>query len=801
MGGAGLTGGRLLAALLAWLGGAALQLQQAQLGAAWIGWSALALGAGLVVAAWRRPRGCAAACLGIALLAYGSTAGRAAHRLAETLPAALEGQDLQLTGIVASLPQAGADGLRFRFAVEQARRGDAVVAVPRLVALGWYTGFHPDAALTQPQSELRAGQRWRFVVRLRQPHGNLNPHGFDVELSLFEQGVRAVGYVRDDPPQRLADAAGYPIERLRQRLRDAIRARVADPRAAGVLAALAVGDQAAIAREDWDLFRATGLGHLMSISGLHVTMFAWLAGGLVGLAWRRSERAMRRLPAPQAARWGGLAAALAYAVFAGWGVPAQRTVWMLAGAVLLRSLGAQWPWPLVLLAAAVSVTAIDPWALLQPGFWLSFAAVGLLMASEPVQRAPRRSAAVAWPRRLADTLRAAGRTQLVATVGLAPLTLLFFQQLSLVGVVANLVAIPLITLVVTPLALLGALAAPAWSLAAALLQPLTRGLEWLSSWPLAVWTVPAAPLWAQLAALLGGALLVMPLPWRLRALALPLALPLLLPAPARPAHGEFELVAADIGQGTALLVRTRSHLLVYDAGPTYGRDSDAGERVLLPLLRVRGETRIDTLVLSHRDADHVGGARALLAGLPVGELLSSLEDGHPLRALAARERPCGAGQAWDWDGVHFELLHPRPADLARAVRPNAVSCVLRVSAPGPHSALLSGDIEREQELALVERHGDALRSEVLVAPHHGSRSSSSAEFLAAVQPRVVVVQAGYRNRFGHPAADVLARYRGAGMTIVASPSCGAWTWRAEGGACERDAARRYWHHRAVDGAQ
>ena len=260
--------------------------------------------------------------------------------------------------------------------------------MPKLVALGWYRGNHEDAALAQPGSELRAGQRWRFAVRLRQPHGNANPQGFDYELTLFEQGVRATGYVRDsEPPLRLADAAGHPVERWRQRVRDAIFADVSDPAAAGVLAALAVGDQAAIERDDWELFRSTGVAHLMSISGLHVTMFAWLAGLLAAAAWRRSERATLWLPAPQAARWAGVAAALAYAVFSGWGVPSQRMVWMLVTVTLLQSLGRRWPWPLVLLAVAVVVTLGDPWALLQPGFWLSFMAVGLLMSSEVAQGA------------------------------------------------------------------------------------------------------------------------------------------------------------------------------------------------------------------------------------------------------------------------------------------------------------------------------------------------------------------------------------------------------------------------------
>ncbi len=800
--------GAILAGLaLAWLAGVGAQLQQAAL---WpqphylLALLGGALGLGLASRV-RRPRHLALALVlpAAALAGLGATGLQAGWRLADALPAALEGRDLLVTGVVASLPQAGSTGLRFRFDVEHATLADQPVRVPRSISLGWYKGSHDDAALAPPRSELRAGQRWRFAVRLRQPHGNANPHGFDYELYLFEQGVRATGYVRDTAPAlRLAEAAGHPVERWRQHVRDAIVASVRDPGAAGVLAALAVGDQGAIERDDWDLFRNTGVAHLMSISGLHVTMFAWLAGLAVGALWRRSERAMLWLPAPQAARWGGLAAALAYAVFSGFGVPAQRTVWMLATVTLLQSLGRRWPWPLVLLAAAVVVTLADPWALLQPGFWLSFMAVGLLMASEPVHRAPADLAPAAtagWRAMAGRAGRGAGaglRTQLIATVGLTPLSLLFFQQVSLVGFFANLVAIPLVTLVITPLALLGVFLAPLWSLGAWVLQGLVAWLAWLAHWPLAVWTVPVAPLWAQLAALLAALLLVLPLPWRLRLLAVPLALPLLLPPRVLPGVGQFAVTVADVGQGTAVLLRTRNHLLVYDAGPQYSPDSDAGQRVLLPLLRATGEARIDVLMLSHRDIDHVGGAAALLKALPVAQLHSSLEPGHALLAGSVPQRRCEAGQRWQWDGVAFEVLHPTAEDYERPRKPNALSCVLRVQGVDT-SLLLTGDIEREQEAALVVAFGAALRSDLLVVPHHGSRTSSSAPFLDAVQPQLALVQAGYRNRFGHPAPDVVQRYRERGIEVRASPDCGAWLRAATDaplGQCQRDAARRYWHH-------
>ena len=789
---------------LAWLAGSALQLQMPAL---WDGggvWLLTAVALALALVARRlRSRWPGLLCAGSAalLLGFCATHLRADVRLADRLQATLEGQDLVLTGTVASLPREGIDGTRFVFEVESATLRGAPVRVPALVSLGWYRGMDDDSLLGGPAEPVRAGQRWRFTTRLRQPHGTLNPHGFDLELWLFEQGIGANGSVRSragDEAQKLHDTSGHFIDRARQDWRDAIRAHISDPAVAGVLAALAIGDQAAIEREDWDLFRITGVAHLMSISGLHVTMLAWLAALVVGRLWRLSPRLLLACPAPAAARLSGLVAAAGYALLAGWGVPAQRTVWMIGTVVLLRQAGLRWPLPAVLLAAALVVTLIDPWALLQAGFWLSFMAVALLMVSEPTQSVNVQP--TGWRARALHSLRDGLRTQAVATVGLAPLSLVFFQQLSVVGFAANLVAIPVVTLLITPLALLGLLLPPLWSLAAGLVQMLTVMLQWLAAAPYALWHAAVAPPWAVACGLLAALLAVLPLPWRLRWLALPLMLPLLLPPVQRPEAGSFEMVAADIGQGTAVLLRTATHLLVYDTGPLYSRDSDAGTRVLLPLLRARGEPAVSLLMLSHRDADHVGGAAALLRGLPVAAMSSSLVDAHPLRHLAnVPQQRCQAGQSWDWDGVHFEVLHPLAEDFERALKSNAMSCVLRVQS-GQGSVLLTGDIEAAQEAALVQRNAAALKSDVLLVPHHGSRTSSTAAFLDAVAPQVAVVQAGYRSRYGHPAPDVLARYAARGIRVERSDRCGAWVWQAgKGGpglqqACTRAERRRYWHH-------
>ena len=886
------------AAALAWVAGVALQLQQASL---WpgecyplIGAAALAA---LLVARRLRRRVAAGAGVAIALAAAGfAYAGwRADTRLADALAPEWEGCDVELVGVIDDMPQVAEDGEHFAFVVESARASGmtgrelkrvrsldaaagrplpAAVAeaeestararaaaegideddddgtatpppaagapvVPSHVWLAWSGNQRDDRAVAASPAPLQAGQRWRLPVRLRRPHGAMNPDGFDAELWLFDQGLRATGTVRGNG--QLLDTSWAPIANARQWVRDRLllsgQAR-GDAVATGALAALAVGDQAAIDGPGWEVFRNTGVAHLMSISGLHITMLGWLGGAAVGALWRRSEGAALWLPTPLAARWGGVAVAWLYALLAGWGVPAQRTVVMLAATALLRSVGLNWPASLVALAAMVPVTLLDPWALLQPGFWLSFAAVVLLMVSEPARvagdggggaavagsagsmdgvdhrarsrqpepgRTPSRvarglarlaAAARGAGSRLAAELRGGFRAQLVASIGLAPLTLVAFQQVSLVGLLANLVAEPWVTLVVTPLTLLGVALPPLWTLAALALKPLLWFLAWLARWPLASVHVATAPDWALAAGLAGGALLMLPLPWRVRALGVTMLLPLLWPFVARPAAGRFELVAADIGQGTAVLVRTHGHLLLFDTGPRFGTDNDAGKRMLLPLMQARGEPRIDLLMLSHADADHVGGAQSIIDRMPVLALRSSLPPNNPLRANSLPHVACEAGQGWEWDGVRFAILHPFASDYRAGAKTNSISCVLRVVGADGASALLTGDVEAPGEARLVARAradpAAGLRSDVLVVPHHGSHTSSTDAFLAAVRPAVAVIQVGYRSRYGHPAPEVVARYAAHGIPVVRTDHCGAWLWAGGRARCTRASRRRYW---------
>ncbi len=841
---------------LGWIAGTALQLQQAQLWVgevywglaavtlmtayiatridvsrfAWVRRASVLLSRLLAGAGVQAAVGLALAATLSAVLAFAQAGARASHYAQSTLNSALEGRTLQVVGIVANLPQRNEDSARFRFEVESARDSDgARVQLPPQLLLGWYGNRlnGSDDKVQAPPADLRPGDRWQLAVRLKAPHGHINPHGFDYELWLWEQGLQATGYVRngakDAPPLWLGSTWAHPVERLRQRVRSAIDVRVSDRAMAGIVAALLVGDQAAIERADWDVFRATGVAHLMAISGLHITGLAWLAALCVGWLWRRSDVWSARqpwslwLPAPIAASACAAMVALTYAVFTGWGVPAQRTVWMLGVVTLLRVYGLRWPLMQVWLTVCAVVLALDPWALLQAGFWLSFVAVGVLFASgshAPLEAAAHsdalnvfevpaerrgqsdergsrrvgRMAASAWA-----SAQRMWREQWLMSVSLAPLTLLLFHQVSVVGLFANLLAVPWVTLVVTPLCMLGLVLPFAWGLAADALQLLVWVLNACAGVSWAQWSAPAAPLWAGAAALVGMGTWAMRLPMWLRCFGVALVLPVLSWQTPRPEHGTFELVAADMGQGHAVLVRTATHSLLYDTGPRYSAETDAGQRVLVPLLRAWGE-RLDRIVISHQDSDHSGGAAAMMAMQPQSNVLTSISVEHPLQQLGAMQR-CELGQSWVWDGVRFEVLHPSAADYERKLKPNALSCVLRVTAHDT-SALLAGDIEAAQEQDLVQS-GQDLQADWLLVPHHGSATSSTQAFLEAVQPSVAIVQAGYRNRFGHPRPDVLRRYSDLGVLVVQTPRCGASIWRSEQPKlvqCERNQRQRYWHH-------
>ena len=723
------------------------------------------------------------------LLGFSWAGWRAQGRLADELPPAWEARDIELSGVIAALTQRFERGERFFFDVETVHTPQAVV--PGRIQLSWYRSWEEvdDPAEAGQARALRPGERWRFTVRLKRPHGNANPHAFDYEAWLLERNIRATGSIRarghNERLDTFVQQPDYVLERLRDHLRERFLSALPDAPYLGVLVALTIGDQRAIPTAQWTVFNRTGITHLVSISGLHVTMVAALLAGLVNFLWRRSERLMLWLPAQKAAVLAGWLAALCYALIAGFEVPAQRTFYMLSVVALSLCSGRNFGIRRTLLLALLAVLLLDPWAVLATGFWLSFGAVAILFYAG--------SSRLGEPGGWWAMLRQWGVTQWAVTVGSLPLLLLFFQQFSLVSPLANALAIPFVSFIVTPLALIFAVLPwpPLLQFDHWMLAQLMKLLEWLGGYP--VWQQPAPPLWASLLALAGIVWLLLPRGFPSRWIGVLPLLPALFWVAPRPDAGQAWVDVLDVGQGSAVVVRTAEHALLYDAGPMYSAQSDAGQRVVVPYLRAIGVGRLDALVVSHRDKDHSGGVAAVQAAVPIVRTLSSLPE-------LGGER-CAAGQNWTWDGVRFDILHPLNDDYdadvgagaAKTTKTNRISCVLRISTER-RSVLLTGDIEARNEKDIIERSPSLLRSDVLLVPHHGAKASSSTAFIDAVGARDIVFSAGYRNAFNHPHPEVLERYsagrhwrtdQDGAIRVVLGEASEVSAWRAE--------RRRYWH--------
>jgi competence protein ComEC len=671
----------------------------------------------------------------LAFLLFGFTWASVAAQWAlnDRLPVGLDGETRWLEGRVVGLPQNSDGVVRFELADARSRHEK----LPTLMRLAWYAG-----------PPVNSGERWRLAVKLKRAGGLLNPDAFDYEAWLLAQRIGATGTIKDG--QRLSEARWAWRNSIRQRLLE-----VDAQGRGGALAALVLGDGSGLSREDWQILQDTGTVHLLVISGQHIGLLAAVMYMLVAGLARFGLWPLRWPWLPWACGL-ALAAALGYGLLAGFDVPVQRACVMVGLVLLWRlrflHLGAWWP----LLLAFNAVLLLDPLASLRPGFWLSFTAVAVLIFTFG-----GRLGAWRW-------WQTWTRAQWLIAIGLCPVLLALHLPISLSGPLANLLAVPWVSLVVLPPALLGTLMLPVpfvgegllW-LAGGLIDALFRALAVIAGqWP--AWTAASVSGWVWLLGSLGAVLLLLPRGVPMRALGWPLLLLLVVPPRELLDEGLADIWQLDVGQGLAILIRTRHHTLLYDAGPRFG-DFDLGERVVLPALRKLNVEKLDLMLLSHADADHAGGALAIIRGLTVDQVISGDPAGLPAQLSA---EACASGQQWQWDGVGFQLWQ-----WADAHDSNQRSCVLQIEANGER-LLLTGDIDTHAERVLLESPL-AVPTQWLQAPHHGSRSSSSMALLKVLKPESVLISRGHGNSFGHPHPTVLARYRKLGLRIYDSAEQGA----------------------------
>ena len=714
------------------------------------------------------------------ILGFFWAALRAEYALLPELAQEIEGKTVLLEGKVLDMPrQLSGRRMRFLFAAERLDNGNGWSDFPGKVRLDRYgSGFMP-----------LQGERWQLVVRLKRPHGFSNPGGFDYERWLFQQGIRATGYIRKDAERnrRLAAGSISVISRFRNRLMSTFDSIQADRPSMSMIRALTIGDRSAISPSQWDILRATGTSHLMAISGLHISLVAGLVFWIARLAWLRCGNLAEAIPARKGAAVIGLVFALLYALLAGFGIPSRRAFIMVA-VVTLAIVFDRYSSLFQAIGLAVLVTLIiDPLSVLSAGWWLSFWAVTII-AFIVTGRYGRQGFAQKWI-----------NVHIVLAIAMMPLLLVFFQEASLIAPVANIIAVPWVSLGVVPVALTGtvvfALNETAGELllqlASVLLDAVWQLLEWLSRLDYALWHQHEPLAWTLLPAVVGLAVLFIPrgLPGRWTGALL--LLPLFFIRPEGPGRGAARVTLLDVGQGLSAVVQTEHHTLVYDAGPRFSESFDTGQAVVVPFLRHQGIRRLDALVVSHGDNDHMGGVASLLAAYPAAEVLSSV----PGEVPAGRARACRRGQHWDWDGVRIAVLHPTGED---GLSGNNASCVLHIEAEGGQSMLLTGDIERPAERLLLREQRERLPADVLVVPHHGSLTSSSRAFIEAIHPDVALFPSGYRNRFGFPKQVIVDRYTDIQATIDQTGLGGALTvtLAAIPGMPEiqrhRDIVRRYW---------
>ncbi len=715
----------------------------------------------------------------------------ASYQLSLRLPDNLHSIETELVGVVTGLPYHNGRMLRFNCKIESLRPLESLASqeLGGTVRLNWYGKQVPD---------LKAGNKIKVVVKLKPPSGFMNPGGFDREGWLLQKKIIATGYVRSksfDVDQSVLSTELTPVASLRNKIQRNLLLASDGSDTEGLVLALAVGDRSGVSRDQWDTFISTGTNHLLAISGLHISLVAGFVALVVSTLWGLTglvSRSTRQNSAIVAA----LLAATCYAAMAGFTVPTVRALIMFAVLACLTLTRRHQNRLQSLAIALIVVCLFDPLTVLTPGFWMSFAAVAVLyLVFSNVEQVGRVS-----------TIFRVLRGHLLITIGLYPLTLLFFQQASLVSPVANLIVTPLVGLLVTPLVFVSALlalisiplAALLLTVVGILLDVTHILLAFFASLPWALVKVSGISKLAVIVFFIGAVVMLVPVPMSWRFLCVILPLPILFPNKVSTlVEGDYRVVFLDVGQGTSVVVYTAKHVLVYDTGDQFNEEFSAADAVVVPYLRSVNVKTIDKLIVSHADRDHSGGADELLDAFSVSELL--LTSPLPQRPNA-ESVDCVAGQSWMWDQVKFSILYPFPTSGGTA---NDRSCVLQISTPDGLRTLLVGDIESYAERQLVQQY-QRQKTQLLLAPHHGSTTSSSDDFIQHFQPHTVVYTAGFKNRFGFPKSSVVERYAAAGVSQLNTADTGAIDILVSDGspgihvAQYRTTHKRWWHRETQD---
>ncbi|MHB1947280.1 MAG: DNA internalization-related competence protein ComEC/Rec2 [Gammaproteobacteria bacterium] len=683
-----------------------------------------------------------------------------------TLPPNLEGKNITITGYIVSIPAVEQHRSSFLFKIKSTHS---------LVKLSWQSD-------TQ---NLHAGDKWRLTVRLKRIHGLMNPGSFDYEAWALQEGIRAQGYIVARGKNELISSHWYhyPLTRVREYIKNKIEKNLPPSNTSPWIIALTVGERHGINQENWEVLRNTGTNHLMAIAGLHIGFMSGFIYTMVAWLWRRSLRLTYIMPAQHAGGIAALAIALIYSALAGFLIPTQRACIMLTVfliVVLLRRKTLSWQaWSV----AMFIVLLINPLHVLSESFWLSFGAVAAIIFGVSARLSPT---GLWWKW---------GRIQWVIALGLVPFSIWLFQQCSIVSFVANSIAIPWVGFLIVPLCMLGTivllfsanLGGIILTLADKILGLLWVILTWFAHLTWGSWYQVMPNLWILFAACIGVIILLLPRGFPGKLFGFIGFLPLIFyQIPALPS-GEFRLTLLDVGQGLASVVETRNHILVFDTGPKLSSSFDMGESVVVPFLRTLAVNRVDMLVVSHGDNDHIGGANAVLKRFTVANIKTSVPEDLP----SSHTSLCLRGETWDWEGVNFKFIYPSLENLNLG---NDSSCVLRIS-NGNKTILLTGDIEKLSEKYLVNAEKQNLSADIIVAPHHGSKTSANIDFLQAVNPRYVLFPIGYRNRYHFPHASVVEAYDNLGTKKIDTVDAGAIQFLLKNDAILAPHSFRVLHHR------